>query len=166
MNPLLHPYNTAPFSKIENKHFLTAISKLIEETKAEIDAITSNTEKPTFKNTVEALENTGELLERATSIFFNLNSAETNDEIQKLAQEISPMLTEFSNDMLLNENLFERLKTVYNQKEFIKPFRGTANVARQKIQGFFKKRRKSFPGKENRIAQNRYRYGKVETYFR
>src|SRR5690606_39646612 len=78
--------------------------------------ITSNSEAPTFKNTVEALENTGEKLERATSIFFNLNSAETNDEIQKIAQEISPMLTEFSNDMLLNEALFERLKTVYNQK--------------------------------------------------
>ncbi|OAD91448.1 peptidase M3 [Aequorivita soesokkakensis] len=116
-NPLLQPYNTAPFSKIENKHFLPAISKLIEETKAEIDAITSNSEAPTFKNTVEALENTGEKLERATSIFFNLNSAETNDEIQKIAQEISPMLTEFSNDMLLNVALFERLKTVYNQKD-------------------------------------------------
>lgn len=116
-NPLLEAYNTAPFSKIENKHFLPAISKLIEETKAEIDAITSNTEVPTFKNTVEALENTGEKLERATSIFFNLNSAETNDEIQKIAQEVSPMLTEFSNDMLLNEALFERLKTVYNQKD-------------------------------------------------
>lgn len=116
-NPLLQPYNTAPFSKIENKHFLPAISKLIVETKAEIDAITSNTEAPTFKNTVEALENTGEKLERATSIFFNLNSAETNDEIQKIAQEISPMLTEFSNDMLLNEALFERLKTVYNEKD-------------------------------------------------
>lgn len=115
-NPLLELYNTAPFSKIENKHFLPAISKLIEETKAEIDTITSNPEAPTFKNTVEALENTGELLDRATSIFFNLNSAETNDEIQKLAQEISPMLTEFSNDMLLNETLFERLKTVYSQK--------------------------------------------------
>ncbi|WP_410007039.1 M3 family metallopeptidase [Aequorivita nionensis] len=116
-NPLLQPYNTAPFSKIENKHFLPAISKLIAETKSEIDAITSNSEAPTFKNTVEALENTGEKLERATSIFFNLNSAETNDEIQKIAQEISPMLTEFSNDMLLNEALFERLKTVYNQKD-------------------------------------------------
>ena len=116
-NPLLQPYNTAPFSKIENKHFLPAISKLIEETKAEIDGITSNTEEPTFKNTVEALENTGELLERATSIFFNLNSAETNDEIQKIAQEVSPMLTEFSNDMLLNEALFKRIKTVYNQKD-------------------------------------------------
>lgn len=116
-NPLLEAYNTAPFSKIENKHFLPAISKLIEETKAEIDAITSNSEAPTFKNTVETLENTGEKLERATSIFFNLNSAETNDEIQKIAQEISPMLTEFSNDMLLNEALFERLKTVYNEKD-------------------------------------------------
>ncbi|MEH6763813.1 MAG: M3 family metallopeptidase [Aequorivita antarctica] len=116
-NPLLESYNTAPFSKIENAHFLPAISKLIEETKAEIDAITSNTEAATFKNTVEAIENTGEKLDRATSIFFNLNSAETNDEIQKIAQEISPMLTEFSNDMLLNEGLFERVKTVYNQKD-------------------------------------------------
>ena len=117
MNPLLQPYNTAPFSKIENAHFLPAISKLIVVTKAEIDAITSNSEDPTFKNTVEALENTGDLLDRATSIFFNLNSAETNDEIQKIAQEVSPMLTEFSNDMLLNEALFERIKTVYNQKD-------------------------------------------------
>ncbi len=116
-NPLLQSYNTAPFSKIENKHFLPAISKLIEETKAEIETITSNTEAPTFKNTVEALENTGEKLDRATSIFFNLNSAETNDEIQKIAQEVSPMLTEFSNDMLLNEALFERIKTVYKQKD-------------------------------------------------
>jgi peptidyl-dipeptidase Dcp len=115
-NPLLELYNTAPFTKIENAHFLPAISKLIEETKAEIEAITSNPEEATFKNTVEDLENTGEQLDRATSIFFNLNSAETNDEIQKIAQEISPMLTEFSNDMLLNEALFERIKTVYNQK--------------------------------------------------
>lgn len=116
-NPLLQPFNTAPFSKIENKHFLPAISKLIAETKAEIDIITSNPEVATFKNTVEALENTGEQLDRTTSIFFNLNSAETNDKIQKLAQEISPLLTEFSNDMLLNEALFERIKTVYNQKD-------------------------------------------------
>ena len=116
-NPFLQPYNTAPFYKIENKHFLPAISKLIEETKEEIDTITSNTDVPTFKNTVEALENTGERLDRATSIFFNLNSAETNDEIQKIAQKISPMLTEFSNDMLLNEALFKRIKTVYSQKD-------------------------------------------------
>src|SRR5690554_1244817 len=119
MNPLLQSYNTAPFSKIENKHFLPAITKLIEETKAEIDAITSNSDAPTFENTIEALEFSGEKLDRATSIFFNLNSAETNDEIQKLAQEISPMLTEFGNDMLLNEALFDRVKAVYNQKDIL-----------------------------------------------
>lgn len=116
-NPLLQPYNTAPFSKIENKHFLPAISQLIEDTKKEIDAITSNSEAATFRNTIEALENTGERLDRATSIFFNLNSAETNDEIQKIAQEISPLLTEFSNDMLLNSVLFEKVKSVYKQKD-------------------------------------------------
>ena len=116
MNPFLQPYETAPFSKIKNEHFLPAITKLIDETKKEINAIVLNSEVPTFENTVEALENTGEKLDRATSIFFNLNSAETNDEIQKLAQEISPMLTEFSNDILLNEKLFARIKTVYDQK--------------------------------------------------
>lgn len=116
-NPLLQDYNTAPFYTIENKHFLPAISKLIDETKEEINQITSNLEAPTFRNTIEALENTGEKLDRAKSIFFNLNSAETNDEIQKIAQEISPLLTEFSNDMLLNEELFKRVKTIYSQKE-------------------------------------------------
>src|SRR5690554_4397841 len=117
MNPLLQPYETAPFSQIKNEHFLPAITKLIEETKAEIEAIVLNPEVASFENTVEALENTGEKLDRASSIFFNLNSAETNDEIQKLAQEISPMLTEFSNDMLLNEALFQRIKTVFTEKE-------------------------------------------------
>lgn len=116
-NPLLETFDTAPFSKIENKHFLPAISQLIEETKAEIDKIISNYEVPTFENTVEALEFTGEKLDRASSIFFNLNSAETNEEIQKIAQEVSPMLTEFSNDILLNEKLFERIKSVYEQRE-------------------------------------------------
>ncbi|QAA81721.1 M3 family peptidase [Aequorivita sp. H23M31] len=116
-NPLLESFNTAPFSKIENKHFLPAISQLIADTKVEIDKITSNSEKPSFENTVEALEFTGEKLDRATSIFFNLNSAETNEEIQKIAQEISPMLTEFSNDILLNEKLFQRIKSVYEQRE-------------------------------------------------
>ncbi|MGB3344532.1 MAG: M3 family metallopeptidase [Aequorivita sp.] len=116
-NPLLNHYDTSPFSKIENKHFLPAISQLIEDTKVEIDVIASNSEPPTFQNTVEALENTGEQLDRATSIFFNLNSAETNEEIQRIAQEISPLLTEFSNDILLNESLFERIKVVYNQKD-------------------------------------------------
>ena len=117
MNPLLQKFNTAPFSEIKNEHFLPGIKQLIEDTRAEIDAIVENEEAATFTNTTEALENTGLQLDRATSIFFNLNSAETNDEIQKIAQELSPLLSDFSNDLLLNEALFKKVKAVYDTKE-------------------------------------------------
>ncbi|HBY68328.1 MAG TPA: peptidase M3 [Flavobacteriaceae bacterium] len=116
-NPLLQPFNTAPFSKIENEHFLPAIKQLIRDTKDEINTITENTETPTFENSVEALERTGEQLNRVTGIFFNLNSAETNEEIQKIAQEVSPLLSDFKNDLLLNEALFKRVKSVYDRKD-------------------------------------------------
>ena len=116
-NPLLQPFDTAPFSQIKNEHFLPAIKQLIKDTKDEINTITSNTEEPSFTNTVEALERTGEQLNRVTGIFFNLNSAETNEEIQKIAQEVSPLLSDFKNDLLLNEALFERVKSVYNRKK-------------------------------------------------
>tara|TARA_R110000823_G_scaffold266883_1_gene386671 strand:+ start:76635 stop:78659 length:2025 start_codon:yes stop_codon:yes gene_type:complete len=116
-NPLLQPFNTAPFSKIENEHFLPAIKQLIKDTKDEINTITENTDEPTFKNSVEALERTGEQLNRVTGIFFNLNSAETNEEIQKIAQEVSPLLSDFKNDLLLNEALFKRVKSVYDRKD-------------------------------------------------
>jgi len=111
------PYNTAPFSKIKNEHFISAFKKAIENTKAEIDTITNNPEAPSFKNTLEALDFSGEQLDRISSIFFNLNSAETNDEIQKIAQDVSPLLSEFSNDIALNEKLFKRVKAVFNSKE-------------------------------------------------
>ena len=115
--PFDTPYKTAPFSKIKAKEFLPAITFLIEETKIEIDTIIKNPEAPTFKNTIEAIEFTGEQLDRVTSIFFNLNSAETTDEIQKIAQEVSPLLSEFSNDITLNVDLFNRIKVVYNAKD-------------------------------------------------
>jgi len=117
MNPLLKKFDTAPFSSIKNEHFLPAIKQLITKTKTEVDAIVRNSDAPTFTNTVEALENTGLQLDRATSIFFNLNSAETSEEIQKIAQEVSPLLTEFSNDLLLNEALFKKVKEVYDNRE-------------------------------------------------
>ncbi|QTD36792.1 M3 family metallopeptidase [Polaribacter batillariae] len=116
-NPLLQDFNTAPFSKITNEHYKPAIKKAIEIAKNEIHAIVKNTEKPTFENTTVALDFTGEKLNRITSIFFNLNSAETNDEIQKIAQEVSPWLSEFKNDITLNEALFKRVKEVFNAKE-------------------------------------------------
>ncbi|WP_335976988.1 M3 family metallopeptidase [Gaetbulibacter jejuensis] len=121
MNILNKPFDTqfhtAPFSKIKNEDFLPAIKKGIEDAKAEIDAITNNPEAPTFQNTIEALDFSGEQLDRISSIFFNLNSAETNDEIQKIAQEVSPLLSEFSNDITLNETLFKRVKAVYDAKD-------------------------------------------------
>ena len=117
MNPLLQDFNTAPFSKISNEDYKPAIKKGIEIAKAEIDEIIHNTETPTFENTTVALDFTGEKLNRITSIFFNLNSAETNDEIQKIAQEVSPWLSEFGNDITLNEALFKRVKTVFDTRE-------------------------------------------------
>lgn len=111
------PFLTAPFSKINQENFLPAFKAEIEKTKTEIDAIVKNPEEPTFENTIEALDYSGEQLDTISSIFFNLNSAETNDELQKIAQEVSPMLAEFSNDVALNQDLFERVKIVYEQKD-------------------------------------------------
>jgi len=119
-NPLLLPFNTpfltAPFSLIKNKHFKPAFIKGIALARQEIDAIANNADDPTFKNTIEYLDFSGQILDRISSIFFNLNAAETCDEIQKIAQEVSPMLTEFSNDITLNEYLFKRVKLVYDAK--------------------------------------------------
>lgn len=117
MNPLLSPFDTAPFSQIENEHFMPAFTQAMADARAEIDAITENKEVPTFTNTIEALDFAGEQLDRISSVFFNLNSAETNEEIQKIAQEVSPLLSEFGNDITLNEALFERVKAVYEQKD-------------------------------------------------
>jgi Zn-dependent oligopeptidase len=135
-NPLLQAFDTAPFSKVKNEHFLPAIQELIDVTKAEIKLITSNTETPTFENTVEALENTGLQLDRVTSIFFNLNSAETNEEIQKIAQVISPLLTEFGNDILLNEALFKRVKQVFKIKDNLQLNREEKMLLEKQYKGF------------------------------
>jgi len=113
----LTKHTSAPFSKINENDFIPAINKEITRTKEEINAITNDKNAPTFKNTIEALEYSGQQLDRITSIFFNLNSAETNETIQKIAQEISPKLTELSNDITLNEALFKRVKAVYEAKE-------------------------------------------------
>lgn len=117
MNPLLQDFNTAPFSQIKTEHYIPAIKKGIEIAKSEIAAIVDNADAPTFENTTVALDFSGEKLNRINGIFFNLNSAETSDEIQQIAQEVSPWLSEFSNDITLNEALFKRVKSVFDSKE-------------------------------------------------
>ena len=117
MNPLLKDFNTAPFSKISVENYKPAIKKAIEIAKKEIDDIVKNSDEVTFENTTVALDFSGSKLNRTTAIFFNLNSAETNADIQRIAQEISPWLSDFKNDITLNKALFERIRAVYNKKE-------------------------------------------------
>lgn len=122
-NPLLvdftTPFETAPFDKITPDHFLPAIKAAISEAKEDIENI-KNQETPTFENTIEALDASGKRLGIISGIFFNLNSAETNDQIQALAREISPLLTEHGNDILLDQELFQRVARVFEGKEALK----------------------------------------------
>ena len=129
-------YNTAPFSKINLSDYKEAFEKTIELARTEIDSIIKNTEAPTFSNTIEALDYSGEQLDRLSNIFFNLNSAETCDEMQKIAQEVSPLLTAFSNDIALNEDLFKRVKAVYDQKDALTLTTEQATLLDKKFKGF------------------------------
>lgn len=120
-NPLLGdfttPHNTPPFDKIKNEHYLPALEAGIKQGEQEVAAIKNNPETPTFENTIVALDHVGRLLGRNAGIFFNLLGSETNDELQNIAQQVSPMLTKFQNDISLDPVLFERIKAVYNQKD-------------------------------------------------
>ena len=129
-------YNTAPFSQIKLEDYQPAFIENIAAAKAEIDAIINNPAAPTFENTIEALDFSGNALDRLSSIFFNLNSAETCDEMQKIAQEVSPLLTEFSNDITLNEALFQRIKSVYEQKDNLNLSPEQATLLAKKFKSF------------------------------
>ncbi|MGC9150748.1 MAG: M3 family metallopeptidase [Microbacter sp.] len=119
-NPFLQPYKTphgaVPFDKIKLEHYIPAFKEAFKQQDQEIAAIVNNSQKPTFQNTIEALERSGRLLDRVSHVFFNLNSADTNDQMQKIAEELSPMLTEHANNITLNEKLFARIKEVYDQR--------------------------------------------------
>ncbi len=119
MNPLLKAFDQAPFSQIKNEHFKPAILEAIATTRAEINAVTENEAPPSFENTIAALDYAGYQLDRVSSVFFNLNAAETNPEIQRIAKEVSPILSEFQNDIILNTQLFQRVKSVYEQSEHL-----------------------------------------------
>lgn len=116
-NPLLAawntPHQTPPFSEIELSDYEPAFDAAIACSRAEVDAIVNNPKKPTFGNTIVALERQGELLNRISGIFFNLLEADTSDEMQEIALRVQPKLTEFSNDLSLNPELFARVKYVY-----------------------------------------------------
>jgi peptidyl-dipeptidase Dcp len=121
MNPFFQAYNTPfnvpPFDKIKNEHFKPAILEGINKHQAEIDAIANNMQPATFDNTILAMENAGELLSNVNTVFSNLNSANTNKEIQNIAKETAPNLSAHRDNIYLNEKLFARVKSLWNQKE-------------------------------------------------
>lgn len=133
-NPFFHykewktPHGTYPFNDIRPEHYMPAFEEGIKQGLAEIDAIVNNPAAPTFKNTIEAYEKSGELLSVVAGCFYNLTSAETNDELQAIAMELSPKMSEYSASIRLNEGLFERIKVVYDQKDKLK-----LNPAQQKL---------------------------------
>lgn len=110
------PFQTPPFEEIKIDHYLPAFEEGIRLQKAEVDAIINNTEKPTFVNTIEAMEKSGKLLTKVSNVFYNLNSANTNDEMQKIAQTIAPMLSKHNDDINLNEKLFAKVKALHNER--------------------------------------------------
>lgn len=120
-NPLLTesplPYGAPQFDKIRTEHYLPAFKEGIAEAKADIDAITSNPDAPTFANTIEALEFAGEKLGDVSSIFYNLLEAESSPEMQAVAEQISPMMTEYSMYVSLNDKLFQRIKDLWNRRD-------------------------------------------------
>ena len=120
-NPLLQPwstpYQTPPFNQIKTEHYLPAFKEAIKEARKEIEDIKNNTAEPTFENTIAALDRSGERLNRISNIFFNLLEAETSPEMQQIAQEVSPLLTEFSNDIKLDGLLFEKVNHVHEYAE-------------------------------------------------
>ena len=123
-NPLLTestlPFGAPQFDKIENQHYIPAFKQAIEEGKAEIDAIVNNPDEPSFENTIEALEHAGGTLNRISHIFYNLLEANTNEEMQNIAEEISPLTTEFAMYVSLNEGLFQRVKQIYGTRDNLK----------------------------------------------
>ena len=120
-NPLIDqpatPFGVPAFDQVKTEHYMPAFEEAIRQDKAGIDAIVANPEAPTFENTIVALDRNGELLERVTGVFFNVLEADGNDEMDAIAEKVSPMLSELSSYMILNDALFARVKAVYDQRE-------------------------------------------------
>ena len=141
MNIFLTTYNTpcdtVPFDRIKVEDYKPVLLQGIEEEDKEIEAIVNNPDAPTFENTIVAFENTGELLDRTSSVFYNLLSAETCDEMDELAEELSPIMTEHSNNIMLNKPLFARVKTVFDEWK-AKNFEGMTSEERQLLEDTYK----------------------------
>lgn len=139
-NPFFSEYNTPfgvpPFDKIKVEHYKPAILEGIKQHDKEINAIVVKRSMPTFESIIETLERSGELLDKVTTVFFNMNSCNTNAELQKIAQEVSPLLSKHSDDIMLNKDLFQRVKSVYENKDKLKLNQEQMKLLEETYKGF------------------------------
>jgi len=129
------PFGVPPFNEITIEHYKPAFEKAIEEQKAEIEAIVGNQEAPNFENTIIAMEKSGSLMNKVSAVFYNLNSANTNDQMQALATEMAPILSAHSDDIMLNKELFNRVKTVYDAFKNASELEKTGNTEAKQAMG-------------------------------
>ena len=170
-NPLLtesgNPYGAPAFDKIKVEHYLPAFEEAIRRGKADIDAIVANPEAPTFENTIEALEFAGGEFSDIASIFYNLMEADTNDEMQDLAEKLSPMVTEYEMYVMLNAPLFERVKAVYAAKDSLGLNEEQSMLLKKTYEGFSRnganlseEDKKTYAALEEELSQVQLQYGK------
>ena len=130
------PHGTYPFNEIHAEHYMPAFEQGMKEGLEEIDAIVNNPAAPTFANTIEALEQQGELFSIVAGCFYNLTSAETNDTLQQIEMELSPKISEYSSAIRLNEGLFKRVKAVYEQRDKLKLNKAQYKLLEDTYEGF------------------------------
>ena len=148
------PYGAPEFDKIKTEHYMPAFEAAIAEAKADIDAITSNQEVPTFENTIEAMEFAGQTLNKVAGVFYNVMEAHTNDEMQAIAEEIAPKMTEYSMYVSLNAPLFERVKAVYEKKDSLGLEKDQMTLLENSYKGFVR-------GGANLPEDKKAEYGKL-----
>lgn len=139
-NPLIEesplPYGAPQFDKIKTEHYIPAFEEGIRRARTEIDQIVNNPEAPTFENTILALEESGELLSRVSGIFYNLLEADSNEQMQQIAEDITPMMNDYSMYVSLNDGLFRRVKAVYENRESLGLDRASERLLEKTYQSF------------------------------
>ena len=149
------PFGAPEFDKIKTEHYMPAFEAAIAEAMAEIDAITSNVEEPTFENTIEAMEFSGQTLNKVAGVFYNVMEAHTNDEMQAIAEKIAPKMTEYSMYVSLNAPLFEREKAVYEKKDSLGLDKDQMTLLENSYKGFVR-------GGANLPEDKKAEYGKLQ----
>ena len=147
------PYGIPDFGKIKTEHYLPAFEEGMRQQKEEIDAIVNNSEAPTFENTVEAYEYSGALLNEVASVFFNLSECENSEEMEQIAEEVTPKLSAHGDDIALNAKLFERIKTVYEQRESLNLEPEQARLLEETYKGFVRSGANVAPEQQARFRE-------------